>query len=38
VFDAPGVDTPDDEYIADWTAMLADRIQSTREPVTTRKV
>jgi AcrR family transcriptional regulator len=29
VFDAPGVDTPDDEYIADWTAMLAERIQST---------
>lgn len=28
VFGAPGVDTPDDEYIADWTAMLADRIQS----------
>jgi hypothetical protein len=27
VFDSPGVDTPDDEYIADWTAMLVGRIQ-----------
>jgi AcrR family transcriptional regulator len=32
VFDAPVVDTPDEEYIADWTAMLADRIQPTQQP------
>jgi AcrR family transcriptional regulator len=30
VFRAPQVDTPDDEYIDDWTAMLADRIESAR--------
>jgi AcrR family transcriptional regulator len=30
VFGAPAVDTPDDEYIADWTAMLAGRIQSAQ--------
>jgi AcrR family transcriptional regulator len=30
VFGAPGIDTPDDEYIADWTAILAERIQPTR--------
>ncbi len=30
VFAAPGIDTPDDEYIADWTAMLAERIQPTQ--------
>jgi len=27
VFHAPQADTPDDEYIAEWTAMLAGRIQ-----------
>lgn len=30
VFHAPQVDTPDEEYIADWTAMLAGRIEAAR--------
>ena len=28
VFDSPQIDTPDDQYVADWTDMLAGRIQS----------
>lgn len=31
VFQTPQVDTPDDEFVADWTAMLAGRIESTRQ-------
>ena len=30
VFHAPQVDTPDEEYVSDWTAMLAGRIESVR--------
>ncbi|WP_370065538.1 TetR/AcrR family transcriptional regulator [Mycobacterium sp. MAA66] len=30
VFHAPQADTPDEEYIADWTAMLAGRIEPAR--------
>lgn len=30
VFLAPQADTPDEEYIADWTAMLAGRIEAAR--------
>ena len=30
VFHAPQADTPDDEFIADWTAMLAGRIEAAR--------
>jgi AcrR family transcriptional regulator len=30
VFRAPQVDTPDDEYLDDWTTMLADRIEAGR--------
>lgn len=30
VFHAPQADTPDGEYVADWTAMVADRIESVR--------
>jgi AcrR family transcriptional regulator len=30
VFHAPQADTPDEEYVADWTAMVADRIESVR--------
>lgn len=30
VFHAPQVETPDDEYISDWTAMLAGRIEAAR--------
>jgi AcrR family transcriptional regulator len=30
VFHAPQADTPDEEYVADWTAMIADRIESVR--------
>jgi AcrR family transcriptional regulator len=30
VFRAPQVDTPDDEYLDDWTTMLAGRIESGR--------
>ncbi|HEX5143254.1 MAG TPA: TetR/AcrR family transcriptional regulator [Mycobacterium sp.] len=30
VFHAPKADTPDEEYLADWTAMLAGRIEPTR--------
>jgi AcrR family transcriptional regulator len=30
VFHAPQADTPDEEYIADWTAMVASRIESAR--------
>jgi hypothetical protein len=25
------VDTPDEQYVADWTAMLAGRIESVRQ-------
>lgn len=31
VFQSPRVDTPDDEFVADWTAMLAGRVESTRQ-------
>ena len=30
VFHAPQADTPDEDYVADWTAMIADRIESVR--------
>jgi AcrR family transcriptional regulator len=30
VFHAPGADIPDEQYIAEWTAVLARRIESTR--------
>lgn len=30
VFDAPAVDTPDEDYVGEWTTMLADRIESLR--------
>ena len=30
VFHSPQVDTPDEQYVADWTAMLAGRIESIR--------
>jgi AcrR family transcriptional regulator len=30
VFHAPQADTPDEEYVGDWTAMIADRIESVR--------
>lgn len=30
VFRAPHVDTPDEDFVAEWTAMLADRIESRR--------
>jgi hypothetical protein len=30
VFHTPQVDTPDEEFVADWTAMLAGRIESAR--------
>ena len=30
IFHAPQADTPDEEYLADWTAMLAGRIESAR--------
>lgn len=30
VFQTPQVDTPDEEFVADWTAMLAGRIESAR--------
>ena len=30
VFHSPQVDTPDEQYVADWTAMLAGRIESVR--------
>jgi AcrR family transcriptional regulator len=31
VFHSPQVDTPDEQYVADWTAMLAGRIESVRQ-------
>ncbi|MEN4479519.1 TetR/AcrR family transcriptional regulator [Mycolicibacterium cosmeticum] len=31
VFDAPAVDTPDEDYVGEWTTMLADRIESLRQ-------
>jgi hypothetical protein len=30
VFRAPQIDTPDEEFVADWTAMLAGRIESAQ--------
>jgi len=30
VFHSPQIDTPDEQYVADWTAMLAGRIESIR--------
>ena len=30
LFHAPGTDIPDDQYVAEWTAMLASRIESLR--------
>ena len=30
VFHSPQVDTPDEQYVADWPAMLAGRIESIR--------
>lgn len=30
LFHAPGLETPDDRYLAEWTAMLAGRIESLR--------
>ena len=30
VFSAPQADTPDEEYVADWTAMIAGRIEAVR--------
>jgi AcrR family transcriptional regulator len=31
IFHSPQVDTPDEQYVADWTAMLAGRIESVRQ-------
>jgi AcrR family transcriptional regulator len=31
VFHSPQVDTPDEQYVSDWTAMLAGRIESARQ-------
>ncbi|OBF74850.1 TetR family transcriptional regulator [Mycobacterium sp. 852002-51613_SCH5001154] len=30
VFSSPGIGTPDEQYFADWTAMIAHRIESVR--------
>ncbi|OBJ15862.1 TetR family transcriptional regulator [Mycobacterium colombiense] len=32
VFHSPQVDTPDDEFVSDWTAMLAGRIEQAARP------
>jgi hypothetical protein len=34
VFHSPQVDTPDEQFVVDWTAMLAGRIKSVRGCVT----
>ena len=37
VFHTPQVDTPDEEFVADWTAMLAGRIESAQQPQMSRR-